>query len=123
MSITQDDEVPAPREDAVKGEGPLFDNTSETSGAVTEVKLPVEKAATAVQYTLTSAQAAKAPTGWVLQGSADGKTWQDLDRRADESFRWDRQTRVFSVAKPQPYAHYRLVLTGEATLAEVELLS
>jgi hypothetical protein len=90
---------------------------------VTEAVLPVEKAATAVQYTLTSAKAAEAPTGWVLQGSADGKTWQDLDRRADESFRWDRQTRVFSVAKPKPYEHYRLVLTGEATLAEVELLS
>ncbi|MCI4140724.1 MULTISPECIES: GH92 family glycosyl hydrolase [Streptomyces] len=123
VSITQDDEVPTPREDAVKGEGPLFDNTSATGATVTEVDLPVEKAATAVQYTLTSTEAAKAPTGWVLQGSADGKTWQDLDRRTDESFRWDKQTRAFSVAAPKPYAHYRLVLTGEASLAEVELLS
>ncbi|WP_411760021.1 GH92 family glycosyl hydrolase [Streptomyces tunisiensis] len=123
VSIAQDDEVPAPREDAVKGEGPLFDNTSATAAAVTEVELPVAKAAATVQYTLTSSDAAKAPTGWVLQGSADGKTWQDLDRRTDESFRWDRQTRVFSVAKPKPYEHHRLVLAGEATLAEVELLS
>ncbi len=30
---------------------------------------------------------------------------------------------MFSVDKPGSYAKYRLVLTGSATLAEVELLS
>ncbi len=59
----------------------------------------------------------------MLQGSADGKTWTDLDTRADESFRWDRQTRAFSVDEPAAYGHYRLVFTGEAALTEVELLS
>ncbi|MFF5339552.1 GH92 family glycosyl hydrolase [Streptomyces althioticus] len=123
VSITQDDEVPTPREDAVKGEGPLFDNTSATGATVSTVELPVTGDTKAVQYTLTSSDHTKAPKDWVLQGSADGEQWTDLDRRTDESFRWDRQLRAFSIDAPKAYGHYRLVLTGEAALTEVELLS
>ncbi|MFD0371734.1 GH92 family glycosyl hydrolase [Streptomyces sp. NPDC127114] len=128
VSITQDDEVPAPRADLVAGAGagPLFDDTSATAGPLAgPVGLPVAGPVRAVQYTLTSsADRAKAPAGWVLQGSADGVTWTDLDRRDGESFAWNRQTRVFSVAKPGAYAKYRLVVAGPAAaeLAEVELL-
>ncbi|MFF6778772.1 GH92 family glycosyl hydrolase [Streptomyces sp. NPDC012637] len=128
VSITTDDRVPAPRVDLVEGAGagPLFDDTSATAGPVAgPVELPVAGRVKAVQYTLTSsADRAKAPAGWVLQGSADGATWTDLDRRDGESFAWDRQTRVFSVAKPGAYAKYRLVAAGPAPaeLAEVQLL-
>ncbi|WP_255955039.1 GH92 family glycosyl hydrolase [Streptomyces odontomachi] len=123
-SIAQDDTVPTPRADAIEGDGPLFDDTSDTSAPVTSVDLPVPSATRAVQYTLTSADHTKAPTSWVLQGSQDGSTWTDVDRRDGESFPWDRQTRVFSVPKPGSYPHYRLVIGGggEGTLAEVELL-
>jgi predicted alpha-1,2-mannosidase len=123
VSITQDDQVPTPRADVLEGEGALFDDTSATNAAVSTAELPAGGETKAVQYTLTSADHAKAPTGWVLQGSADGSTWRDLDRRSGESFRWDRQTRAFSVPEPGTYRHYRLVLDGEATLAEVELLA
>lgn len=124
VSVTQDDKVPSPRKDAVKGEGALFDDTSATEAAATEVTLPVGDGAKAVQYTLTSPKdRTKAPTGWVLQGSSNGTTWKTLDKRSGQSFAWDRQTRVFSVDRPGSYRHYRLVLTGESTLAEVELLS
>jgi hypothetical protein len=124
VSITRDDEVPAPRADVLKGDGALFDDTSATDTAVTSVDLPVPKGAEAVQYTLTSsADRAKAPAGWTLQGSSDGTTWRTLDRRSGESFAWGRQTRAFSVRSPGTYEKYRLVLDGEATLAEVELLS
>ncbi|MGV9574470.1 glycoside hydrolase domain-containing protein, partial [Streptomyces nigra] len=123
VSITQDDKVPAPRADLVKGEGALFDNTSATQAAVTSVDLPVADPGKAVQYTLTSpSDHTKAPAGWKLQASKDGTTWKTLDERAGETFTWDRQTRAFSVKSPGTYAKYRLVLTGEATLAEVELL-
>ncbi|MEU9350904.1 GH92 family glycosyl hydrolase [Streptomyces griseoloalbus] len=122
VSITQDDEVPTPRKDVLKGEGALFDDTSATGATVSTVELPVTGDTKAVQYTLTSSDHTKAPTGWVLQGSADGQTWKDLDTRSGESFRWDRQTRAFSVDEPGAYGHYRLVLTGEAALTEVELL-
>ncbi|MBT3153734.1 glycoside hydrolase family 92 protein [Streptomyces sp. CHD11] len=123
VSITRDDEVPTPRQDALEGGGELFDNTSETGATVSTVELPVTGDTEAVQYTLTSGDHTEAPTGWTLQGSVDGETWTDLDRRTDETFRWDRQTRAFSVDRPKAYGHYRLVLTGEATLTEVELLS
>ncbi|WP_353945315.1 GH92 family glycosyl hydrolase [Streptomyces sp. HUAS MG91] len=124
-SITKDDKVAVPRKDAITGSGPLFDNTSATSASVESADLPVPADGTkAVQYTLTSADKAKAPTGWKLEASADGTTWKTLDERSGESFAWDKQTRAFSVPKPGSYAHYRLVFTGgAATVAEVELLS
>ncbi|WP_328354691.1 GH92 family glycosyl hydrolase [Streptomyces sp. NBC_00445] len=122
-SITQDDEVPTPRADVLKGEGALFDNTSATEAAVTSVDLPVTAGAKAVQYTLTSSDRTKAPTGWTLQGSSDGTKWRTLDQRSGESFTWDKQTRAFSVGRPGTYEKYRLVLNGEATVSEVELLA
>ncbi|MET7452248.1 GH92 family glycosyl hydrolase [Streptomyces sp. NPDC005574] len=122
-SITTDDRVPTPRADVLKGDGPLFDNTSATDAEVTSVDLPVGGRTKAVQYTLTSpSDHTKAPTGWILQGSPDGTDWKTLDRRTAESFPWDRQTRAFSVGKAGSYAHYRLVLDTPGTLAEVELL-
>ncbi|MBO7938581.1 GH92 family glycosyl hydrolase [Streptomyces antibioticus] len=124
VSITQDDKVPAPRADVLKGEGALFDDTSASSATVTTVDLPVTGATKAVQYTLTSAaDRTKAPAGWTLQGSADGTTWKTLDTRSGQSFTWDRQTRAFTVGKPGTYAKYRLVLSGESALAEIELLA
>ncbi|MET9806124.1 GH92 family glycosyl hydrolase [Streptomyces halstedii] len=123
VSVTQDDKVPSPRGDVLKGEGALFDNTSATSAAVESVELPVPARTKAVQYTLTSAAADQAPTGWVLQGSSNGTTWKNLDKRSGQTFAWDRQTRVFSVAAPGTYAKYRLVSAEKAVLAEVELIS
>ncbi|MBL1084189.1 GH92 family glycosyl hydrolase [Streptomyces actinomycinicus] len=124
VSISQDDKVPVPRADVVEGGGALFDDTSATSATVTSAELPVRNAVKPVQYTLTSgADRSKAPAGWTLQGSADGTAWRTLDRRSGESFAWDRQTRAFTIAAPGTYTRYRLVLDGESTLAEVELLS
>ncbi|MER5897473.1 GH92 family glycosyl hydrolase [Streptomyces sp. NPDC001876] len=123
VSVTQDDKVPAPKGDVLKGDGALYDNSSATSAAVESVDLPVASATKAIQYTLTSSAAAKAPTGWVLQGSSDGTTWKDLDKRSGQTFVWDKQTRVFSVHTPGSYTKYRLVSTAAATLAEIELIS
>ncbi|WP_329559067.1 GH92 family glycosyl hydrolase [Streptomyces uncialis] len=125
-SITGDDRPPAPRSDIQRGTGPLFDDTSATSAEVGVLALPVAGARRAAQYTLTSADRGRAPTGWTLEGSADGRRWRILDRRAGESFAWDRQLRVFPVGAeqgaPVAYPHYRLVFDGPGTLAEVELL-
>ncbi|MEU3827386.1 GH92 family glycosyl hydrolase [Streptomyces sp. NPDC029080] len=124
VSVTQDDRVPTPRADVLKGEGALFDDTSATSATLTSAGLPAPDGVRPVQYTLTSgADHTRAPTGWTLQGSADGTTWHTLDRRSGETFAWDRQTRAFTVAAPGTYAKYRLLLDGESTLAEVELLA
>jgi len=125
VSITQDDKVPTPRADVLKGDGALFDNTSATDATVTSVDLPVSGPVKGLQYTLTSStDHTRAPTGWTLQGSDDdGTTWKTLDRRSGESFPWDRQTRAFTVGSAGTYGKYRLVLDGDAVLSEVELLS
>ncbi|MEH0550476.1 GH92 family glycosyl hydrolase [Streptomyces sp. B21-101] len=139
VSITRGDSTPTPRTDVLKGEGALFDDTSATQATVTgTLALPVPSGARAVQYTLTSADHAQAPGSWTLQGSTDTVTWTDLDRRSGETFRWDRQTRAFTVARPGTYTSYRLVLDGagsrantggkggavsQVRLSEVELLS
>ena len=109
----------------------LFDNDSGT-----EVAWPAA-AATIDWYfglprrvtmlTLTSGSAAAAPSGWQLQGSADGQHWSTLDTRRDERFAWPRQTRAFAVQEPGEYAYYRLQVDAAATnggraLAEIELL-
>lgn len=123
VSVTRDDKMPTPRADVLKGDGPLFDDTSATSATLTSADLPAKAGARPVQYTLTSgADHTKAPTGWTLEGSTDGTTWRTLDHRSGESFTWDRQTRAFTIAAPGTYTKYRLVLDGESTLAEVELL-
>ncbi|MCX5401289.1 glycoside hydrolase domain-containing protein, partial [Streptomyces sp. NBC_00102] len=123
VSLTKDDKVPAPKQDVLKGDGALFDDTSATSAEAATVELPVTGATKAAQYTLTSAKAGAAPAGWVLQGSSDGKTWKDLDKRSGQTFAYTQQTRVFSVARPGDYQHYRLVLDGTSTLSEIELIS
>ncbi|WP_199880903.1 GH92 family glycosyl hydrolase [Streptomyces kebangsaanensis] len=124
VSITTGDKAPGPRSDVLKGDGALFDDTSSTDATVTAVDLPVSGATRAVQYTLTSsADRTRAPAGWTLEASADGRTWKTVDRRSGESFAWDRQTRPFTIASPGTYQKYRLVLDGASTLAEVELLA
>ncbi|MFB8776182.1 GH92 family glycosyl hydrolase [Streptomyces broussonetiae] len=124
VSLTKGNRKPDPRADVLKGAGALFDDTSATEAATTSVDLPVPSATKAVQYTLTSpADRSKAPTGWKLQASDDGTKWRTLDERSGESFAWDRQVRAFSVNQPGTYTKYRLVLAGEATIAEVELLA
>lgn len=122
-SITQDDKVPDPPRDLTDpGDGPLHDNTSDTSADLTASPMDLARPAEVGSYTLTSAQRAAAPSGWTLEGSVDGERWTRLDRREGESFTWDRQTRVFGVARPGRYRHYRLLPDHGGTLAEVELL-
>ncbi|WP_030622485.1 GH92 family glycosyl hydrolase [Streptomyces sclerotialus] len=123
-SITKGDAVPAPAGDVTAPDGSaLFDNTSDTSASFGTAAADLTEASRVTSYTLTSAARADAPDGWVLEGSRDGRRWTTVDRRSAESFTWDKQTRVFSVGHPGTYRHYRLVPSGRATLAEVELLS
>ncbi|WP_447731342.1 GH92 family glycosyl hydrolase [Rhodanobacter soli] len=109
----------------------LFDNDSGT-----EVAWPAATATIdwyfglprrVAMLTLTSGSAAAAPSGWQLQGSADGQHWSTLDTRRDERFAWPRQTRAFAVQAPGEYAYYRLQVDAAAAnarraLAEIELL-
>ncbi|NJP77284.1 glycoside hydrolase family 92 protein, partial [Streptomyces sp. AA8] len=122
-SLSKDFEAPVPDGDVtLPGVSPLTDDTSLTEAPFTTALLQVPSGARVTSYTLTSADRAKAPGGWVLEGSPDGERWQEVDRRTGEAFSWDRQTRVFSAARPGSYLHYRLRPADESTLAEIELL-
>ncbi|WP_171162443.1 GH92 family glycosyl hydrolase [Streptomyces sp. I05A-00742] len=81
----------------------------------------------AVRYALTSANDApgRDPSDWILQGSADGKTWTTLDTRRNESFEKRLQTREFTLSGGGAYRHFRLDITrnagdGLTQLAEVQ---
>ncbi|GAA2110125.1 hypothetical protein GCM10009841_31880 [Microlunatus panaciterrae] len=64
-----------------------------------------------VLYTLTGSPD-DGPRSWLLEGSDDQQSWQTLDERSGESYRWQRQTRPFLVDGLRPFRHFRLRLTG-----------
>ncbi|MFY1691257.1 ThuA domain-containing protein [Plantactinospora sp. WMMB782] len=78
------------------------------------------------QYALTSANdfTGRDPRDWTLQGSADGETWTDLDRRTGETFSGRFQTKQYSFTNTQAYEYYRLNITansGEPLIQLAEL--
>lgn len=145
-SLTMGDTIPAPLTDLTgPGRGSvstsvsgaqasaLFDNTSRAEAVFTtatpvSVTYALDKAPREAvsMYTLTSGSTGGHPTAWVLEGSDDGKTWKELDRRSGENFEWARYTRPFRLATPAKYRHYRLVVGAASqarfSLAEIELL-
>ncbi|MET8351844.1 MULTISPECIES: ThuA domain-containing protein [unclassified Micromonospora] len=67
-------------------------------------------------YALTSANdsSGRDPKDWTLQGSADGQSWSDLDRRTGRTFPERFQTRRFDIATPQEFKHFRLNITANS---------
>lgn len=113
-----------------------FDDDSASSWLCTastgalEYALPVDTHCRAGLYTLTSGAGSpeRDPMAWRIEGSMDGVEWTTLDQRADESFAWRRQTRVFALRRTGLYRLYRLVIThnhgaSSTELAELELLA
>jgi hypothetical protein len=134
-SLTTDDAVPTPMADLTRTRGAkaisLFDDTSRTestfSAAPATITYAFDAASRPVNmYTLTSGSTGGHPTAWMLEGSDDGKTWKELDRRNGETFEWARYTRPFRLATPASHRHYRLTITAASaakfSLAEMELL-
>jgi predicted alpha-1,2-mannosidase len=143
-SITEGSHHPEPLRDATgptQGRGTasdgtnvrgLFDDTS-----ATDVELPARSwvrydvrdglKRLVRYYTLTSADGDPAadPTGWVLEGSNNGRNWKVLDQRSDVTYDWRVQTRPFRVTRPGAYSDYRIEFVGGGSvrLAEVELLT
>ncbi|MGH8881449.1 MAG: ThuA domain-containing protein, partial [Stackebrandtia sp.] len=81
-------------------------------------------------YALTSANDAptRDPKDWTLQGSQDGTTWVDLDRRTGQVFDDRFQTKKYDFTNTTAYAHYRLDITANSgatliQLAEVRLFT
>ena len=66
------------------------------------------------RYVLTSANDApdRDPAAWILRGSADGRSWRTLDVRSGQWFAERHQSRMYRIAEPGSYEHYRLDITG-----------
>nr|MCU0875178.1 glycoside hydrolase N-terminal domain-containing protein [Pirellulaceae bacterium] len=66
------------------------------------------------------------PRTWVLDGSADGKAWAEVDRRElDKPFEQRQQTKSFEVARPAAFRLYRFTFAprpiGSFQVAEIGL--
>jgi hypothetical protein len=133
-SATAAGERPQPLRDlfAADPDDPLLDDDSRTERAFPAASAVIDlpelgEPMRARFLTLTSsAETGGDPIAWRLEGSTDGVTWQLLDERAGQRFRWRRQTRPFEIASPRPCTHHRLVVVtseGPLRLAEVELLA
>nr|WP_238350972.1 GH92 family glycosyl hydrolase [Kribbella shirazensis] len=123
-ALTTGDAVASPLVDLIPTDpdNPLFDDTSATEATVDQaVEWSLAAPAAPTLYTLTSGSAA-GPSSWRLEASTDGTTWTVLDERADQSFRWPRQLRPFTIKNPGQYQHYRLTTATPTTLAQLELL-
>ena len=80
-------------------------------------------------YVLTSADDVpeRDPQSWILEGSTDAKSWQELDRRGfGAPFEKRFQGRAFEIAQPRPCRFYRFTFnTGNRPhfqVAEIELV-
>jgi alpha-L-fucosidase 2 len=72
------------------------------------MRLPA--AQTVASYAFTSGDDVpdRDPRSWVLEGSADGKHWVEVDRRTlDQPFEKRQQTRTFAIAQPGAFRFYR----------------
>jgi alpha-L-fucosidase 2 len=93
---------------------------------VWRVAFPVPK--TVRSYVLTSADDVpeRDPQSWILEGSDDGKKWQELDRREPGNpFEGRFQAKTFEIAKPQACRLYRLAFATRSArhfqVAEIAL--
>lgn len=94
-----------------------------------QLEFPAEEAYAAVQYQMTAGNDApeRDPKSWIVQGSADGESFVELDRQTDQTFAARGETKTYTIAIPAAYHYYRLVVEenhGDANtqLAEFDLL-
>ncbi|MGI5229749.1 ThuA domain-containing protein [Actinoallomurus sp. CA-142502] len=110
----------------------LFDGKNDTKWLAHAksgwVQAKAEKPVAVAHYALTSANdyPGRDPKDWTLQGSQDGKSWTDLDKRSGESFDQRFQTKEYTFKNTTEYAYYRLDVTANSgepltQLAELRL--
>lgn len=119
----------------------LFDNTSKTQidfeNKTPWIQYQFKSEKNKVKmYTLTTGNSpiadepdsnAADPKSWVLEGSNDGESWNVLDERKNEKFKWRKYTRAFEIKDPEAYSHYKLRITDNGghqttSLSEIEFL-
>jgi alpha-L-fucosidase 2 len=89
-----------------------------------QMELPAAQAVASYAFTSGNDVPDRDPRHWVLEGSADGKTWVELDRHAlSKPFDNRGQTREFEIARPRAWRFYRFTFAptpaGTFQVAEV----
>ncbi|GAA1824031.1 glycosyl hydrolase family 95 catalytic domain-containing protein [Agromyces salentinus] len=82
------------------------------SGARWQLQLPAKRALTGYVITSAADGATADPRDWVLEGSNDGATWQQLDARSGTAFAARGEAKTFSFANAVEYTRYRLTFTA-----------
>ncbi|WP_030490265.1 GH92 family glycosyl hydrolase [Micromonospora chokoriensis] len=87
--------------------------TFATTGWVT---YQLAKPTKVVRYSLTAAndESARDPKDFVIQGSNDGNTWTDLDKRTGQKFSSRFATNKYSLTNTTAYSFYRLNVTANS---------
>jgi len=89
-----------------------------------QMELPAERTVTGYAFTSADDVPTRDPQVWVLEGSADGKTWVELDRRSlGKPFEKRHQTKIFEIAKPGAYRFYRFNFTPQEAYFQVAEIS
>ena len=121
-----------------QGDGKTIENTVDGSSGtkwcvnngstpvVWQMRLPKPHAMESYSFTSGDDMPGRDPQSWMLEGSADGKTWSELDRRKlDKPFDKRHQTMTFQVAHPRPSRFYRFTFAptpvGTFQIAEIAL--
>jgi alpha-L-fucosidase 2 len=91
-----------------------------------QMRLPTAQTANSYAFTSGEDVPDRDPRSWVLQGSADGKAWVEVDRRAlDQPFEKRKQARTFEIARPGAFSFYRFTFAptpaGTFQVAEITL--
>jgi len=73
-----------------------------------QMRLPAAQTVTSYAFTSGDDVPDRDPRSWVLEGSADGKAWVEVDRRAlDKPFEKRKQAKTFEIARPGAFCFYR----------------
>lgn len=81
-------------------------------------------------YAITSSKSepTRDPAEWTLEGSNDGTTWTQLDKRSGQTFSQRYATQFYSVDSDEAYSTYRLTVTAtdganQIQIGEIQMLS
>jgi alpha-L-fucosidase 2 len=93
---------------------------------VWQVQFPEPQTVKSYAFTSGDDMPERDPRSWVLEGSADGKAWDEVDRRElDKPFEQRHQTKTFEIARPAAFRLYRFTFEprpiGSFQVAEIGL--
>lgn len=84
------------------------DQSPSFNGNSASIYMYLPKADTLQQYTLTCNSKDNAPKSIAIYGSTDGKTYEKIDERQNQSFRRDLSINFYAVSNTKEYSYYRL---------------